>query len=281
MCFLISYRRLTSAHKLITFCCSALATVFNDNLKILNGKGFLVNPILPSQYPVESQSIDTEQFYVYNQNTATKVATRFGNLKADQNISYTLNDYSNADPLSLKVVNVDGGANITAHIVQDTVTNTKPNLKVLVHSDSRLLADRCVRVFAKRSESETVSESCILRNDKDKSDEGSAVICLVMVPLPYEWWSSRDIDVFYDVQPSALCTETSNHISSPSYSVPAEAFYIGEVILMFDDRHGAREITEDANVGLSIPAKPQQAGEHFTVTVNLHPGSTLQLFVVR
>lgn len=256
--------------------------VFSDNLQIENGNGFLVNSIQPTFYPTDSQSIETQQFYIYNQNTASKVTASFGNLRATQNISYTLNDYSNADPLSLKVVNVDGGANISAHLIHTTVTNTKPNLKVLIHSDRRLDTDRCVRVYAKRSDRETVSEYCVLTSDQsDSSNEGSAVVCMVTVPLPYEWWLSRDIDVYYDVQEVTTCTTTSNYISSPSYTLPDSAYYVGEAVLMFDDSDGAKEITEDANVGLSIPNRPQQAGSQFKVTVKLHPGSSLESFVTR
>ena len=259
-----------------------LGAVFSDNLKVASGNGFLVNSILPTRYPVDSQLKETEQFYIYNQNSATKVTARFGGLVAEQNISYALNDYSGADPLSLKVSSVDDGANITAHLVQTTVTHTNPNLKVLIHSDKKLERDRCARVFAKRGDVETVSEFCILRNDShDSRNKGNAVICMATVPLPYEWWSSRNIDVYYDIHEAAFCTTTSNYIRNPSYTLPEEAYYIGEAVLMFDDRHGAKEITEDANIGLSIPARSQQPGSKFQTAIKLHPDSPLKIFVVR
>ena len=207
------------------------------------------------------------------------MTSRFGSIQAEHNITYNLNDYSNADPLSLKVVNIED-ANITAHLVQSTVTNTKPNLKVLIHSDKKLNSDVCARVFAKRGEKETVSEYCILRQDqRESNNEGSAVVCMATVPLPYEWWLSRDIDVYYDIQDSILCTTTSNHIRTPS--LPDNAFYIGEVVLMFDDRHGTAEVTNDANVVLSVPVQPQQSGNPFKVTVKLNPGSSLEIFIIR
>ena len=253
--------------------------MFNSKFQVLNGEGFLVKPISPTNYPIDTTSVESEQFYIYNQNTATKVRTSFGSLDTTQNVTYSLNDYSNADPLSTKVVSLDQGANISAHLVQKTVTNTKPNLKVLIHSDRTLDKPRCVRVFAKRRETETVSNYCILSNDNHDSYDGS-IVCLADVALPYEWWSSRDIDVFYDVQEVDICTVVSNTIN-PSNRLPNDVFYIGEVLLMFDDRHGAREISEDKNIVLSLPDKPQEPGTQFTATVKLHPGSPLRMFVVR
>lgn len=258
---------------------SLLGAVFNNNFHVLNGEGFLVKPISPTNYPLDTTSVESEQFYIYNQNTATKVSTSVGSLDTSQNVTYNLNDYSNADPLSTKVVNLDQGANISAHLIQKTVTNTKPNLKVLIHSDRTLDKPRCVRVFAKRRETETVSNYCILSNDNHDSEDNS-IVCLADVALPYEWWSSRDIDVFYDVQDVEVCTIVSNTIN-PSNSLPNDVFYVGEVLLMFDDRHGAREISEDKNIVLSLPDKAQEPGTQFTVTVKLHSGSPLQMFVVR
>lgn len=246
---------------------------------MVTGEGFLVKPISPTNYPIDTTSVESEQFYIYNQNTATKVRTSFGGLDTYQNVSYDLNDYSNADPLSMKVVSLDGGANVTAHLVQKTVTNTKPNLKVLIHSDRAVDKARCVRVFAKRRETETVSDYCILSNDNHDTKDGS-VVCLADVSLPYDWWSSRDIDVYYDVQDVEVCTVKSNSID-PTKNLPSDVFYVGEVLLMFDDRHGAREISEDKNIVVSIPDKPQEAGTEFTVTVKLHPSSSLQMFVIR
>lgn len=249
----------------------------NQDIRVENGEGFLVHPIVPTLYPVDTQSVERQSFYIYNQNTATKISSHFGSLRAEQNITYALNDYSNADPLSLKVVNIDGHANITAHLVQTTVTNTKPNLKVLVHSDHHLQTSLCVRVFAKKSNLETVSGSCFL--EKDGGAESEAVICMATVPLPYEWWSFRDIDVYFDVQSVEVCTLNSNYL--PSFTLPDDAFSVGEVVLMFDDRHGNKEIREDANIGLSVPDRPQQVGQVFTAAVKLYPASEVDLFVVR
>lgn len=251
---------------------------FSDRLRIDNGDGFLVNPVSSKLYPTNTQSVETQQFYIYNQNTATKITAQFGSLKAEHNITYALNDYSGPDPFSLRVVSVDNGANISAHLIHTTVTNTKPYLRVLIHSDRELHANRCAKVYVKRGKSETVSESCILTNSN--RDSSGAVTCVASAPLPYEWWSTREIDVYYSIESYEECTTKSNYIR-PLADLPPNAHSVGEAILMFDDRNLAREIRGDANVGLSVPDKPQQVGAPFTVTVKLHPGSELTLFLIK
>lgn len=243
-------------------------SAYDLDLELLGGDGFTINP-----YGKELDSdADIKQFYFYNVNSGSRVRGRFGDLEAVVNITSPETNSQYKDPLLQTVLKVDNAANVTAHIFKRTITNNRPTVRVLIHSDAVLATARCAQVTAFRTDSEVISSSCIIWNDDLGGSDGTAV-CLADIMLPYDWWSSRLIDIYFDLKPSLVCTSTSNEIAKTRVPNREELAFVGDVVLMFDDSYSTKEIAEDNNIVLSLPDQPVEAGNLFSVSLKLQPGS--------
>lgn len=220
---------------------------------------------------MDSQS-NAQQFYFYNINDHSRVRGRFGALENEVNVTTIGRISEPKDPLLQSVIKIEDNANVTAHIFKRTITNSKPTVKVLIHSDTALKSARCAKVTAFRTSTEVISSSCILWRDDLGNSDGTAV-CLAEIMLPYDWWSSRLIDIYFELKPSVVCTSTSNDILKSDVPEPEELAFVGDVVLMFDDTKTTKEIAEDNNIVLSLPDRPVEAGNLFVVSVKLQPGS--------
>ena len=188
-------------------------------------------------------SKENDQIYIYGETTATKLVSQHSDMTAEYNISYDLNSYSNTDPLSLRVYQHPSGANITAHVVHRTVTDTSPMLHVLIHSDAPLPTAQCSRIHVRRQEGEVLLASCELWRSAFDGTDGSEALCMASVSLPYSWWSTGQVYVSFEVVSKEMCSYSPDDIRSrPEKDMPQvtrtalkiqDIFYRGYGVLLF------------------------------------------------
>ena len=252
---------------------SVSRTCESEEIYVSEADAFSVYPSRSSFQPGSS----VDQFFVLNHRIGSQLVTYSGPFKSVVNLEALLPTDINGMADTSEVVCLEQQANVSAHLVHKSIPDTKPQLQVFIHSDAELTNAHCIQAYVLLKGGTLISNSCMLWKRDGRVSGSSSVTCLINIILPFELWSSRSAKVYFDIQPSVLCTSGQRKMARTNLDGQGSTFLpVGKVRLIFDDRHKEKDISEDERFVVSLPQDPVDVGDHFDVTLKLHPGIVIK-----
>ena len=248
--------------------------------------GFFLKP-LHSKVETFRPTIQRQPLVITKLDEPNTVKAAFGPFVTFENVSsnLVLGSKGNGSDGSFKYP--PGNMDVSAHIVDRTVTQDRPVLQVLFHtsqkasSTGRTGASKwCLQMFVQKLDTE-IASVCVINDNEN--------VCIAETMLPIAWWDdpkSHNAHVYYSVysvDENIQCSSATNSIV-PGKSILGtqvkSKIFVNNITLTRGEIP-YRELQEDQHILIYVPQQTFFPGARFRVPIKLQAESDLQLFIVR